>query len=246
MEKPENPQKSRECKLKNLRVGALKKRTMKKTLLLIAAFCLIAYGATGQATQLEKGHLMGGISSTIALGGAYGSELMSLGFSTTSYKHDGTTEASYKTTVYNFLPKAGYFVIDNLAAGLEILISGYSEKDVDDGDTWKESTIGIGPFVRYYYPLEKIYPYAEAKTIFGSCKETWYDGDEEKSNLFMFGIYLGAAIPVVEHVTIDFSAGYSRASYKYTYDNEGTDEEEFEIHGGFGIGFGLTIYLPLK
>jgi outer membrane protein len=219
---------------------------MKKTLLLIAAFCLIAFGATGQATQLEKGKLMGGISSTIAFGGAYGSELMSLGFAKTSYKHEGTTEAEYKTTVYNFLPKAGYFVIDNLAAGLEILISGYSEKDLDDGDTWKESTIGIGPFVRYYYPLEKIYPYAEAKTIFGSCKETWYDGDEEKSNLFMFGIYLGAAIPLSECFTIDFSAGYSRVSYKFTFDNEGVEEERYEINGGFGIGFGITIYLPLK
>ena len=219
---------------------------MKKTLLSIAALCLIVSGTTGQTTPLEKGKLMGGISSTIAFGGAYGSELMSLGFATTSYKHDGTTEASYKTTVYNFLPKAGYFVIDNLAAGLEILISGYSEKDVDDGDTWKESTVGIGPFVRYYYPLEKIYPFAEAKTIFGSCKETEWDGDEEKSGLFMFGIYLGAAIPIVEHVTIDFSAGYSRASYKYTYEGEGGDEDVSEIHGGFGIGFGISIYLPVK
>lgn len=187
---------------------------------------------------------MGGISSTIAFGGAWGSELMSLGFSKTSYKHDGTTEEEYSKTVYNLLPKAGYFVINNLAAGLEILISGYSEKYLEDGDTWKESTVGIGPFVRYYYPLEKIYPYAEAKTIFGSCKETDWGGDEEKSGLFMFGIYLGAALPVGESITIDLSAGYSRASYKYTWDNEGTEEVAYEIHGGFGIGFGITIYLP--
>jgi len=219
--------------------------TMKKITLLFAVLCLIASSALAQPAQLAKGNLMGGISSTIAFGGAYGSELMSLGFSKTSYKYDGTTEEAYSMTVYNLLPKAGYFVIDNLAAGLEILISGYSEKDLEDGDKYKESTIGIGPFVRYYYPLEKIYPYAEAKTIFGSCKETWYDGDEEKSGLFMFGIYLGAALPVGDIVTIDLSAGYSRASYKYTYDNEGTDEEEFEIHSGFGIGFGITVYLPL-
>ncbi|MCK7535933.1 MAG: hypothetical protein MZV63_35580 [Marinilabiliales bacterium] len=68
---------------------------------------------------------------------------------------------------------------------MKLLITGYTEKDVEDDDTWKESTIGIGPFVRYYYPLEKIYPFAEAETILlGSCKETWYDGDDEKSCLY--------------------------------------------------------------
>ncbi len=55
MEIPENPQKSRECKLKNLRVGISKKWIMKKFTLLITVFCLIVINAIAQPAQLEKG-----------------------------------------------------------------------------------------------------------------------------------------------------------------------------------------------
>ena len=242
MEKPENPHKSRECKLKNLRVGTLKKRTMKKTLLLIAAFCLIASGAIAQAPQLVKGNIMLGVTSTLSVDGSQDSQVFGLAFGTESWGYGSDSpEAEYKFTAYNFLPRGGYFIIDNLVAGLEIVLSGYSEKDVDDDDTYGESTFGIGPFVRYYYPLEKFYPFAEAEAMFGTCKGT-YNGEEDyKDALTVLGIYLGAALPLGDKVTIDASAGYMRTSYKW--DDDGEYEGGTEVISGFGIKIGFSIFL---
>jgi hypothetical protein len=213
---------------------------MKKTSLFIAALCIIAVSVSAQP-QLKKGTLLTGVSSTMKLGGSEGSELLGLGFSTTSYKTGSDpAEAAYKYFNYNILPQAGYFFMDNLAAGLEIVISGYSEKDVEDNDKWNESTFGIGPFVRYYYPLEKLYPYAEAEILFGSYSDSWY---EDKAGMMLFGLSVGAAIPLGEMVTFDVLAGYSRASYNY---KEQLEMDAYkEICGGFGIKLGFCIYLQI-
>jgi hypothetical protein len=145
-----------------------------------------------------------------------------------------------KLTSYNFLPKAGYFVTDNLAAGLQAVVSGYTEKDLEYDDTYKERTIGIGPFVRYYYPLDKFYPFAEAELLFGTVREFWY-GDDEKTPFIMVGVMVGAALPLGDNVTFDAAAGYLRSSMKNT-DAE-TEEKVFFITSGFCLRMGFTIYL---
>jgi hypothetical protein len=215
---------------------------MKKILLLFAAFCLLASGALAQAPQLVKGNIMAGVTSSLSVGGSQDSQVFGLAFGTEKWGYGSDSpEAEYKFTAYNFLPRGGYFIIDNLVAGLEIVLTGYSEKDVDDDDTWKESTFGIGPFVRYYYPLDKVYPFAEAEALFGTCKEIYNDEEEYKDALTMLGIYLGAALPLGDKVTIDASAGYMRASYKY--DATGEYEGGTDIISGFGIKIGFSIFL---
>lgn len=214
---------------------------MKKTALFLAALCLIVTAATAQPPQLAKGNILAGVSSTLALGGSESSDLMCFGFTTVKYKYGSDpAEAEYKYTTYNLLPKGGYFIIDNLVAGLEVIISGYTEKDVEDDDTWKESTMGVGPFVRYYYPLEKFYPFAEAEFLFGSCKETWYD-DVEKYPFIHFGVYLGASMPLGDMVTFDAALGYIRTQYTWEDVEDGGDFKE--IYGGIGIKFGFSIFL---
>jgi len=213
---------------------------MKKITLLIAVFCLIASSAIAQPAQLEKGSIMLGVTSTMALGGCWGSDLGGFGFSTHKYKSGSTTETSYKTTSWNLLPKAGYFVIDNLVVGLELMVSGYMDKDVDDGDKDGESQFGIGPFVRYYYPLDKIYPFAEIEAMFGSYKETWME-DVHKEGLVMFGGGIGVAVPIGDKITIDALAGYSHVSWTEKDAVEGATDEY--LSGGFGLKLGFSIYL---
>jgi hypothetical protein len=210
---------------------------MKKISLLFAVLCLVASNAVA---QLEKGNIMLGATSTIAMGGGWDSELMSLYFAKTKYKQGTTTEDYYKTTAYNFLPKAGYFIMDNLVAGLEVVVTGYIEKDIEDDDTWKESLLAVGPFVRYYYPLDKIYPFAEIEALFGTEKDTWLS-DEDKSSIFLFSGSLGAAVPLGEKVTFDVQAGYTRVTD--TWKDEAGDEESKYITGGFDIRLGFSIYL---
>jgi hypothetical protein len=215
---------------------------MKKITLLLAAFSLIASNAIAQPAQLAKGNIMLSVTSTMALGGCWGSDLGGFGFSTHKYKTGSTTETSYKSTSWNLLPKAGYFVMDNLVAGLELMVSGYMDKDVDDGDKDGESQFGIGPFVRYYYPLKKVYPYAEVEAMFGSYKETWLE-DVHKEGLVMFGVGLGVAVPLGDKITVDALAGYSLVSWTEKVEVEG--EGSSYLSGGFGLRLGLSIYMPL-
>jgi len=210
---------------------------MKKISLLFAVLCLVASNA---AAQLEKGHFMFGAASTIAMSGGWDSELMSLYFAKTKYKQGSITEDAYRTTAYNFLPKAGYFIMDNLVAGLEFVVTGYVEKDIEDDDTWKESFMAVGPFVRYYYPLDKIYPFAEIEALFGSEKDGW-SGDLDKYGVFLFSGSLGVAVPLGEKVTFDAQAGYARMTESWK-NPEGGDKSKL-FTGGFEIRLGFSIYL---
>jgi hypothetical protein len=212
-----------------------------KEILLTVAVLLASLATITAQPKLEQGNLMLGTTSTVALSGSISSELMSLGFIKIRYRYDSDpAEDAYKLTSYNFLPKAGYFVIDNLAAGLQAVVSGYTEKDLEYDDTYKERTIGIGPFVRYYYPLDKFYPFAEAELLFGTVREAWY-GDDEKTPFSMVGILVGAALPLGDNVTFDAAAGYLRSSMKNT-DPE-TEDKVFFITSGFCLRMGFTIYL---
>jgi len=213
---------------------------MKKISLLLAVLFLGLSAAKAQP-QLEKGRLLLGVSSSVVMIGHMNSELVSLGFFTIKYKYGSDpAEAEYRQTSFNILPKAGYFVMDNLVAGLQGIASGHKDTDVDSEDSWAESILGVGPFVRYYYPLESFYPFAEVKTLFGTIKESWYS-DDEKSPFIMLGISAGASLPLGDKVTLDATAGYSHSSTKET-DVE-TEETVKYISGGFSLELGITIYL---
>jgi len=216
---------------------------MKKITLLLLFFFIVAFSALSQ-TQMEKGKLFLGVTSTISLGGSEGSELLGLGFITEKYKYGSApAEAEFKQFVYNILPKAGYFIIDNLAAGLEVVVTGNKWTDIDNDDIYKGSTLGIGPFVRYYYPLDRICPFAEVEAIFGSRKERWNE-NEEIDPVFKFGISLGASLPLGDKVTFDGSLGYSRTAF--TWEDEEGSVDNKHIFGGIGFRFGFSVYLPVK
>lgn len=213
---------------------------MKKFTLVIAVIFLIASSAISQPAQLAKGNLMFGATSTLAMGGGWGSDLMSLVFLKTKDKYGSETEDDYTTTAWNILPRAGYFIMDDLVAGLEVVASGYVEKDVDDDDTWKESLIAAGPFVRYYYPLESIYPFAEIEALFGTENDAWM-GDDDKSGVFLFSISLGAAVPIGDKVSFDFQAGYTNVTQ--SWDDVETGDDYKAISGGLAIRVGFSVFL---
>ena len=82
---------------------------MKKFILLFAAFCLIASSAIAQPAQLAKGNIMLGVTSTMSMGGCWGSDLGGFGFSTHKYNYGTTTETSYKRTSWNSSAKGRVF-----------------------------------------------------------------------------------------------------------------------------------------
>jgi hypothetical protein len=173
--------------------------------------------------------------------GSYDSQLFGMGMTKTKYKDGSTSFDSHNSIVFNLLPKAGYFFTENLAGGLELALSVELRKDIDDGDKYRESMIAIGPFLRYYYPLDKFYPFAEVEAMFGSWAEGEPGDPYDKEGFFMFGIYLGAALPLGDKVTFDGMIGYSRGTWSWDEsEGEGVNKS---ITGGLAIRAGFTVYL---
>jgi hypothetical protein len=76
-----------------------------------------------QPPQLEKGNIMLGVTSSASMEGSWGSDLMSLGIMRTKYTSGSDSYNEHKARSFSLIPKGGYFIIDNLSAGLEALFT---------------------------------------------------------------------------------------------------------------------------
>lgn len=211
---------------------------MKKISILIV---LIAFSFSLSKAQIGKGRVFLGVSSTYGLAGT-GSDLTTIGFSTMKSKSDtyGTSDA-VKTTTFNLIPKVGYFVIENLAVGIDVNVATSSEKEGDYKNT--QTLLSAGPFVRYYIPTEKVWPFAELGGSLGSLKNKYDSGtsdSESKSSANSIWGGAGIAVPVGNHVTFDGLVGYKSITVK---DKENNDDNYRTIMGTVGIEVGITILL---
>jgi len=163
---------------------------------------------------------------------------MNLNFFSTKYKN-GTVSDPDKTTSFTIIPRVGYLLFHNFATGLDFIYSSWSTKYSNE-DEDSESIFCVGPFIRYYYTLPKFSPYAEINGAIGTETDKYdyanLEGDD-KWSLKMFGIGIGAAMPLGERVTFDALAGYNSISYKQK------GEEEIEIIGSIGLKMGFTVFL---
>lgn len=121
-----------------------------------------------------------------------------IGFSSTN---DKNTEE--KTNSFEFNPKAGYFLTDKFALGIELGI-GSDKEETAGTDTDKNSNFNVGVFGRYYF-LElgqRFKTYAEAGVGFNNGK----DGlAEAKYTGVGFGAGLGINYFVSESFAINFA-----------------------------------------
>jgi outer membrane protein len=208
---------------------------MKKLFLLIPLICLLSFQPA--KAQLKKGGAMVSVTSTIGLGD-FGTDLMNLGLTIQKVKYDGGGDGStYSTFGVTFLPRAGYFVIDDLAIGVDLLANFKIRKSKDSDYKYTESTLAIGPFARYYFPARKIYPFVEANAGYGTYKEKWSNDSEgeNKEGLFIYGMGVGAAKPLGKKVMIDALLGYSSQTWK-------DEKDDKWIYGKIGLKVGITLF----
>jgi hypothetical protein len=220
---------------------------MKIKLFTLTAILAVAYSAMAQPPQLEKGNIFLGVTSTASMGGSWGSDLMSIGMMHSKYTSGSDSYNEHKVRSFSLIPKGGYFITDNLSAGLEILFVRSSNQYIDSEGKWTQTTFAAGPWVRYYYPLEKVYPFAELEVTAGTCAEKYPssggDPDVFRYSVFNTGLSLGVAVPLADMVTLDILAGYSRSVNRHKDDNEGEDYDSREIYAGPVIRVGFTIFL---
>ena len=219
---------------------------MKKTTIIIC-ICLFVI-QLNLKSQTSQGKILLGVSSTLSIAGT-GSNLMSIGYSSVSHKSDASgyiEPKQTKNTSINFLPKLGYFVINNLALGLDLSIA-YSGSQKDGSDIESSNTIlSAGPFLRYYVPTSKCYPFLELGGAYGSVTSKYDSGsytDERTSSLLSVGGGAGVAFPLGDKVMFDLMLGYNTLTVKNTKDNK---NNERTVYGTFGLEVGFVVLLGSK
>ncbi len=220
--------------------------TMKKIMFILI---LLAAGTVITNAQFEKGSFMMGASSGINLhSAASGSGLATIGFSNVSSTQsyvDGDIEDDYKTSSFSILPQGAYFIMDNFAAGAGINYSRSTEEYDYEGTEKSFTTIfSFEPFVRYYFPLKYVTPFAQASVGFGGVYDKYEsegmdEPNKNKSPLSTFAGGVGASLPIGMNASFDVMAGYTHL--------KSTFEDEFSSttykQGTFGINLGFKIFL---
>lgn len=148
----------------------------------------------------------------------------SASFSSMTYKETfmGSTSPNSTTNRFSITPKVGYFVINNLAVGLDASFSTENESTVT-------TTFMAGPFVRYYVKPGLFF---QGEYLLGSGKE-----DNTESSISSWSAGIGYAIFLNDHIAIEPTVAYTSNVTKYKEDNEK------DIVTGLAVAIGFQIYL---
>ncbi|WP_430613284.1 outer membrane beta-barrel protein [Flavobacterium sp. JP2137] len=129
----------------------------------------------------------------------------------------------------NVMPKAGYFITDGIAIGLE---TGVGFQTVKGGDNdWNYSVM---PFARYYFPEGA----SETGRFYGNGKigisGTSLTAENTNETSFAFGVGLGYSHFVSRNVALEAEVGYN-----YSKSNAATATAQ----NGLGVAVGFQIFL---
>ena len=217
-------------------------KTMKKITMVITLMCFFDFSVS--EAQIRSGRSLIGVSTSFSYIN-YGSDLMRLGFYTIKYKANLLASVDpdvTKVTTLNLLPKFGYFIINNLAVGLNMYIGTSTDKP-KSGGKYNTTSFGLGPFIRYYISGSKVMPFFEISSLFGSETNKYedpYSSSSNKNSLTSFGGGAGLAVKLGDKVTFDMMAGYNSTSEKA---KENNPNDERTVQGTIAFKLGFTVLL---
>jgi len=171
----------------------------------------------------------------------------SLGTENEKTKGDNISVDGDKYFNFSFMPKAGYFLSDNIAIGGTLGFYNYVKTEPDK-DKEKTSMFYLGPIARYYYkPNDNAGIFFEGSAIFGFGNEKYEDVQGTTTTItkndageFSFGITPGIFINATKNISIEFSAGWLGFKNQYIkYDNtkDITNSFNFTISSSLQVGF---------
>ena len=180
-----------------------------KRISLIAMIVLIANVSVLNA-QTTKGKFLVGVSSAVSASEESNS-FGSMGYSTHKTKYGsskGTSNKDWSLGV-NASPKFGYFVIDNLALGLNVCLWA-NHTNVNNDYSINSSLLGVGPFVRYYLACEKIKPFFEIGGYYGQygSKYSKSSFSNRLGGIINLDCSAGLAFPIGDKVNFDLQLNY--------------------------------------
>ncbi|MBW8330498.1 MAG: porin family protein [Prolixibacteraceae bacterium] len=203
---------------------------MKKSMKLLAVVVLLTMTTQFSFAQTIKGNFV--------LSGGTGLQFVS---SNVKSVYDGETDYEDKISSLSVMPSFAYFVIDNLAIGLNSIITTATSKD-EDGDKDVSISTMILPTALYYFPMEgKIRPLVQVGI--GLSSETYKyipkSGDDEKMSYsgIAFNFGAGFAYFFKENISLNFGVSYTKANL-----TDGDDDKSEVKQGNFASNIGFSIY----
>lgn len=194
-----------------------------KKLLLSAAVAVFAFASVN--AQTEKGKL-------------FVSGNTSLSFSSTNAttEFDGEEVGEdQKASVFSVTPSIGYFVMDNLAIGVDFSFTSSKEEEGEFEDTL--SSFAVMPTATYYFEAgDKLKPYIGVGA--GLISTSFGDDDINKSSGLAFRGRGGLAYFLSDMIALDFFVQYLNTNQK--------NKEESDLvtkNSSLGVGFGLSLFL---
>jgi outer membrane protein len=158
--------------------------------------------------------------------------------------------SKYKTNTLSITPSYGYFVVNNLSVGANVsglLSHSVSEPPALSGSPELESSsrsIGVGPAVRYYLPLDdKLYAYAASSYAwFWSRNKFEYNfgnndigTSKSRSRYTTWDAGLGLSYFVNPSTALEAGFAYTNARYKDDNGDISTKTNNISFHAGFRV-----------
>lgn len=177
--------------------------------------------------QAEKGRLLLGGSSSLSF------KVMKDKYNFGEESHDGGKE-----TDITFSPQAGYFLTDDLAAGILIPfnVNSYSY----NSSKLTTTSLAFAPFARYYFLKSVFRPFLQASAGLGYLQYK-DDSDKESGTMFLWEIDGGMAMFIRDNIALDIEVGYGSVSTRQK--DTGDFVPDKEITSGFGISIGFSFIL---
>lgn len=205
--------------------------------------CLVfAFGAYMANAQTEKGKWF-----------LAGSSRLELNFGSESVKSGDTKTKNFTYFDFDFQPKAGYTIINNLPIGIFMDVDLWSDAAAEDGGyDYKGTKFVIGPFARYYiFDFNGLKPFAEAQVGFGIDNYKYRmspDGEWVKTNesVFNFRVGGGATYFFNDYVGLDAFLGFLHESYKLKESDNperSSDSDSKYLYNEFIMQIGVVVML---
>jgi len=195
--------------------------------------------------------VIAGIFASLLIAGNSHAQLFvggDLGVSTSGGKIEATTTTDKPSSFSLSLnPMVGYFLSDNMAAGVELTIGTQSTKITSPVTiTSNTTTLGIAPFVRYYFvQLDKVGLFAHASVGFQNKHDVGKNAGTVTAEKKTGTIY-AAVLPAVSYKLsdkIELEAFFNLFSLSISREAEKTIQptpEVTDITSSFNMGFGTS------